>query len=119
MREWVAEPREHRVQVVFTSWYAAPRVAAAAEGHESDPTHGSWFENFPWTRLPGVEMPEGRKPTLSREVVAQATPADIRRLTGDGSFGGSYALSDEVMDDLWQTGVAEVRDLLTDGWAFT
>jgi creatinine amidohydrolase len=119
VREWVAGPREQRVQVVFTSWYAAPRVAAAAEGYESDPTHGSWFENFPWTRLPGVEMPEGRKPTLPREVVAQATPDDIRRLTGDGSFGGSYALSDEVMDDLWRTGVAEVRDLLTDGWAFT
>jgi creatinine amidohydrolase len=117
-RDWVAEPRDHRVQVVFTSWYAAPRVAALAASHEADPTHGGWFENFPWTRLDGVELPEGGKPVLDRGVVEQASPADLRALTPDGSFGGSYALPDDVMDEIWRTGVAEVRELLTDGWAF-
>ena len=43
--------------------------------------------------------------------------ADVRELTGDGSFGGSYALSDEVMDEIWQTGVTEVRELIESGWA--
>jgi creatinine amidohydrolase len=119
VREWVAAPREHRVQVVFTSWYSAPRVAALAESHEHDPTHGGWFENFPWTRLPGVDLPAEGKATISRDVVAQATPADIRELTGDGSFGGSYALPDDVMTRIWQTGVDEVRDLLESGWAFS
>lgn len=117
-REWVAQPRAHRVQTVFTSWYAAPRVAALAESREHDPTHGGWFENFPWTRLPGVEMPSEGKPVLSRDVVEQATPADIRELAQDGSFGGSYALDDDVMDEIWRTGVDEVRELLTDGWTF-
>jgi creatinine amidohydrolase len=117
-RDWVAKEREHRVQVAFTSWYAAPRVAALAESYEADPTHGGWFENFSWTRLPGVDMPEGGKPVLSRGVVEQASPADIRELTADGSFGGSYALGDDIMDEIWQTGVDEVRELLTDGWAF-
>ena len=119
VREWVAQPRAHRVQVVFTSWYAAPKVAALAASYEADPTHGGWFENFPWTRLAGVEMPEERKPTISRDVVAQATPADIRELTQDGSFGGSYALSDDVMTAIWEAGVAEVRDLIENGWAFS
>ena len=118
-REWVAEPREHRVQVVFTSWYAAPGVAAVASSYEDDPTHGGWFENFPWTRLPGVTFPTGVKPHLSRDVVALAGPADIRELAGDGSFGGSYELSDEAMDHLWRTGVAEVRELIENGWAFS
>jgi creatinine amidohydrolase len=117
-RDWVAQRRDHRVQVVFTSWYAAPKVAALAESHEADPTHGGWFENFPWTRLAGVQMPEGAKPVLSRSVVEQASPADIRELTPDGSFGGSYALPDDVMDEIWRTGVDEVRALLSDGWAF-
>lgn len=118
-RDWVAQPRDHRVQVVFTSWYAAPRVAALAASHEADPTHGGWFENFPWTRLPDVAMPEGGKPVLSRGVVEQASPTDLRELTPDGSFGGSYALPDDVMDEIWRTGVAEVRELLSDGWAFS
>jgi creatinine amidohydrolase len=118
IREWLAQEREARMQVVFTSWYAAPKVAALAASFENSPTHGGWFENFPWTRLPGVAMPAQPKAHVPPEVVAQATPADLRELTGDGSFGGSYALSDDVMDQIWQTGVLEVRELLQTGWAF-
>ena len=51
-------------------------------------------------------------------MIAQASSADVRALTGDGTFGGSYALPDEVMAEIWQTGVAEVRELLENGWAF-
>ena len=96
----------------------ACQQSGRAGSAEADPTHGGWFENFPWTRLPGVELPEGGKPLLSRSLAEQASPADLRELTGDGSFGGSYALPDDVMDEIWRTGVEEVRELLTDGWAF-
>ncbi len=119
VREWVGQKRDHRMQVVFTSWYDAPRVAALAQSYEPDPTHGGWFENFPWTRLAGVVMPDMVKPHTSRDLVAQSTPQDIRELTGDGSFGGSYALSDEIMTEIWRTGVDEVRELLQEGWAFS
>ncbi len=118
VREWVSVPRERRVQVVFTSWYAAPKTAALAARHEAAPSHGGWFENFAWTRLDGVAMPDGSKPAISTEMIAQASSADLRALTGDGTFGGSYALPDEVMAEIWQTGVAEVRELLENGWAF-
>lgn len=118
IREWLAQEREFRMQVVFTSWYAAPQVAALAASVEAGPTHGGWFENFPWTRLPGVAMPAQAKDHLPADVVAQATPADLRQLAGDGSFGGSYQLPDEVMEQIWQTGVLEVRELLQTGWAW-
>ena len=118
IREWLAQERDFRMQVVFTSWYAAPKVAGLAASFESNPTHGGWFENFPWTRISGVDMPAGVKPHVPAEIVAQASAADLRELTGDGSFGGSYALSDDVMDQIWQTGVLEVRELLQKGWAF-
>lgn len=118
IREWLAQDRDARMQVVFSSWYSAPKVAALAASFEDRPTHGGWFENFPWTRLSGVAMPAQAKQHVPPEVVAQATPADLRELTGDGSFGGSYALSDEIMDQIWQTGVLEVRELLQTGWAF-
>ncbi len=118
IREWLAQDHGARMQVVFSSWYAAPKVAALAASFEDSPTHGGWFENFPWTRLAGVGMPTEAKAHVPPDVVAQATPADLRELTGDGSFGGSYALSDEIMDQIWQTGVLEVRELLQSGWAF-
>src|SRR4029079_8642561 len=35
-----------------------------AEEIDPDYDHASWSENFPWTRLPGVEMPEERKPPV-------------------------------------------------------
>lgn len=117
VREWIAQPRDARVQVVFSSWYSAPKVAALAEAYESDPTHGGWFENFPWTRLADVAMPTLAKAHIPRELIAQASPADIRALTVDGSFGGSYALDDDIMNEIWATGVAEVRELLENGWA--
>jgi creatinine amidohydrolase len=63
-------------------------------------------------------MPAGGKPVISHDVVGLASPSDLRELTLDGSFGGSYALDDDVMMQIWQTGVDEVRELLSDGWAF-
>jgi creatinine amidohydrolase len=42
----------------FHSWWDSPAVrAAAADVYRGEATHASWFENFPWTRLAGVELP--------------------------------------------------------------
>jgi creatinine amidohydrolase len=45
-----------------------------------------------------------------------ASPAKVRELIGDGSFGGLYERSDEEMLRIWQAGVEEVRELLESGW---
>lgn len=117
VREWIAEDRPHRVQVVFHSWYNAPRTAAASLKLEPSMTHGSWVENFPWTRIPGVVLPEGSKPVIPNEVIVQSTPQEIRELTVDGSFGGSYQRPDEELLEIWRTGVEEVRDVIEHGWS--
>jgi creatinine amidohydrolase len=116
IREWVCQPRADRVQVRFHSWYNSPQTAAAAAVYEADQMHGSWVENFPWTRVTGVALPQEGKPALSREVVGHLTPAEMREAAVDGSFGGSYQRPDEEMRDVWNAGVAEVRELLEKGW---
>jgi creatinine amidohydrolase len=76
--------------------------------------HASWVENFPWTRLPGVELPSEPKPATSTFVL---DPVEFRKIMGDGSFGGAYQHSDEDMLRVWQAGVEEVRELIESGWS--
>lgn len=99
--------------VLFRSWWNAPRVWELIEELDPDSSHASWMENFPWTRLPGVELPAERKPMVARNAV---NPAAVRAELGDGSYGGLYARSDEDVLRVWQAGVEEVRDLLEHGW---
>jgi creatinine amidohydrolase len=82
---------------------------------ELDPesSHASWMENFPWTRLPGVELPAERKPMVGRHA---EDPAAVRAELGDGCFGGLYERPDEDVLRVWRAGVEEVRDLLEHGW---
>jgi creatinine amidohydrolase len=114
VREWTAAHPE--AQAMFHSWWSSERVQAAAREIDPEPSHANWYENFPWTRLPGVELPEGRKPPLDEAAYRAAGPAEVRELVGDGVFEGVYALPDEGVEQVWRTGVEEVRELLEDGW---
>lgn len=116
VREWVADPRPERTQILFHDWWNAPRTWACVQRFERDCSHGSWMENFPWTRIPGVKLPAGTKPLVPAHVMRHATPEEVRRVTGDGSYGGSYERSDDDVLEVWRTGVEEVRDLLANGW---
>ena len=69
-----------------------------------------------WPVIPGVAMPKGVKPPIPQRVIRQAPPAELRRLTVDGSFGGSYERPDVEVLEVWRAGVAEVRDLIENGW---
>lgn len=114
VREWTAAHPE--AQAMFHSWWSSERVQAAAREIDPEPSHANWYENFPWTRLPGVELPEGRKQPLDEAAYRAAGPAEVRELLGDGVFEGVYALPDEGVEQVWRTGVEEVRELLEDGW---
>lgn len=116
LREWASQPRAERVQVLFHSWYNAPQTAAAADRFDRDQMHGGWLENFPWTRLPGVDVPADRAPVVSRELTGLLGPAELRAAAPDGVMGGAYARPDQDMQVVWNAGVAEVRELLVSGW---
>ncbi|MDX6513499.1 MAG: creatinine amidohydrolase [Gaiellaceae bacterium] len=110
-REWSAA--HPGAEAIFHNWWNAPRVRAVVQELDPEASHASWMENLPWTRLPDVEIPDGRKAPLGS---LPSDPARLREAAGDGSFGGAYALPDEDVLRLWQTGVEEVRDVLEHGW---
>jgi len=116
LREWASQPRAERVQVLFHSWYNAPQTAAAADRFDRDQMHGGWLENFPWTRLPGVDLPADRAPVVSRELTGLLGHAELRAAAPDGVMGGAYTRPDQDMQVVWNAGVAEVRELLVSGW---
>ncbi|MGC8464699.1 MAG: creatininase family protein [Acidimicrobiales bacterium] len=113
IREWICTHEDTRV--LFHSWYNGPKVVEVANEFDVDQMHGSWVENFPWTRLDGVEFPPP-KPTISRETLMNVGPQTMRQVTPDGSLGGAYERSDNAWEKVWDAGVTEVRSILENGW---
>jgi creatinine amidohydrolase len=81
---------------------------------DADYDHASWSENFPWTRLEGVELPAERKAPFTRPKWSR--PKEWREALGDGSFGGPYQLPDEDVLRVWNLARDELRERLTSGW---
>ena len=114
IREWVGDHPD--AQALFHSWFNGPKAWAVVEEIDSAAGHASWMENFPSTRLEGVTLPEEAKAPVDMAAFEPASPADVRRGLGDGSYGGLYARSDEDVLRIWRAGVEEVRELLENGW---
>jgi len=104
------------LQILWHNWWNAPRTWAEVQAIDPDASHASWLENYPWTRLPGIDPPPERKPMVDLSAVREADPVDARKLLGDGSFGGLYERPDEDVLRVWKAGVEEVRAVLASGW---
>ncbi len=112
--EWMAD--YPTMQVKFYQWWRGAQMTA--KSREIDPvgSHASWFENFPWTRLPGVEMPDEQKSLPDRTGYPTQVGDRLRRRLGDGNFAGRYQRSDEDMLAIWAAAVNETRHLIEHGW---
>ncbi len=110
VNEWMVNNRDITIQ--FYNWWIAP--ATWAKVTETDPiaSHASWMENFPWTRLEGVEMPDIRKPMISLTELRKKDPAGVRAYLGDGNYGGYYQRADNEMLAIWDTAVDELREII-------
>ena len=115
VREWLAERLE--AQAIFHSWFSGPKVWAVVQEIDPNASHASWMENFPWTRLEGVELPREPKPMVDMTALAALGPSGVRRGLGDGSFGGAYERPDVDVMRIFQAGLEEVRQLLEHGWS--
>jgi len=100
----------------FHNWWNAPATWRQVQAIDAVGSHASWMENFPWTRLANAPAPEGVKPPVDIDRLKAASPAAVRELVGDGNFGGAWQKPDDVMQQLWATGVAETREALEGPW---
>jgi creatinine amidohydrolase len=101
--------RGHRGSVVWHElWEGRPDEIAAQIDPDYD--HASWSESFPWTRLPGISVPDERKAPV--EWPEDGSPETWRKALGDGSFGGLYQRSAEEEGRLWEAAVHAIRERL-------
>ena len=93
------------------------RRIAIVNGHGGNaPVTGLIREWLSIPRVDGTEPPAQTKPVLSRALTGSVDRIRMRELSPDGSHGGAYQRSDAEMNEVWQAGVSEVRDLIENGW---
>ena len=105
-------PREGSARGLKVQWYAwwqSHSVETVATRHEIKPSHANWLEAFPFTIV--GDLPVGEK-------VPPAVPSDImdaqttRQVYGDGSFGGRYQVTKEIMQEVFEAALQDVLHLL-------
>jgi creatinine amidohydrolase len=112
--EYMADHGE--MQIRFHNWWNAPKTFAKVQEIDKVASHASWMENFPWTRLPDVKMPDMQRPMVDIARVRVLDPVALRQYLGDGNFGGMYQRPDDELLALWEIAVDETRALLTGSW---
>ena len=103
-------------KIKFLNWWDAPKTWELIQAIDPDATHASWLENFPWTRLAGVTLPQKSKKMCDHSAIQLINGKELRIALGDGSFGGRYTRSDEDMLEIWETAIAEIQESLEKNW---
>jgi creatinine amidohydrolase len=114
VNEWMMDNTDTKVK--WHNWWNAPKTWQQVLKTDTNGSHASWMENFPWTRLAGVALPDTQKPMADNDKMRVRNPQAIREYLGDGNMGGLYQRSDAEMQALWEVAVVETRSLLEEGW---
>jgi creatinine amidohydrolase len=96
------------VRTSWYDWWLSHSVEEVALKHGLKPTHANWLEAFPFTIV--SELPT--EPKIPPRVPDIMDAATARKLYGDGSFGGPYQASEEVMNELFAATLQDVLQLL-------
>jgi len=96
------------LKIRWYSWWLANSVSQIARKYELKPAHANWLEAFSFTRV--GDNSEGEK---SPPVIPGLIGADeARAIYGDGSFGGLYEVSSEIMAEVFEAALSDVIQLL-------
>lgn len=97
------------MKAVWHQWWTSDVLRAWASEHDLDPYHASWMENFHFTRV-GGSIPKGKKMPVPINILDSAIVN--RTKLGDGSFGGDYQITDDLMQEVIDLCVDELVELL-------
>lgn len=115
VNEWMMDNVDCKVK--WHNWWNAPKTWEKVQEIDPKGSHASWMENFPWTRLKGVDLPDTQKPMADMNKMRILNPQGVREYMGDGNMGGVYQRSDEEMLAMWDVAVKETRALFEEGWS--
>ena len=90
-------------------WWTSHAVEAVAQKHNIEPAHANWLEAFPFT-IVGETPSEAKTPPKVPSAILDAGTA--RQVYGDGSFGGPYRVSDEIMHEIFTAALEDIFQLL-------
>ncbi|WP_374834181.1 creatininase family protein [Paenochrobactrum pullorum] len=114
--EWLNRNRDASVKM--HDWWRAPKTMGKVLEIDNRASHASWMENFPWTRLEGVEQPGHAVERADYAGMARVDAGRKRAMleATEGNYQGLFVRPDEDMLAIWDVAVRETRFELENGW---
>jgi creatinine amidohydrolase len=98
------------LQMLWYQWWKSDAMVEFSKAHNLPNQHANWEENFSFTRVAG-KSPSGEKPAVPYGVHIYNTQ-EMRKLAKDGSFGGPWQVSDELMQEAFDLCLQDVVKIL-------
>lgn len=115
LQEMLTDLRDLRI--IWYEWWLSKRVEAIAQRYNLRPAHANWLESFPFTRVTHASEQWSEAAKVPPVVPSYLLDAQRARLVyEDGSFGGPYQVSDEIMHEILNAVLEEVLFLLENGF---
>jgi creatinine amidohydrolase len=90
------------------AWWLANSVSQVAQKYDLKPAHANWLEAFPFTRVSYMPAEAKTPPVIPGLIGAE----QARVIYGDGSFGGLYEVSDQIMEEIFAAALSDIDQLL-------
>ena len=97
------------LKLQWYAWWMSHSVEEVALRHQLKPSHANWLEAFPFTIV--TDLPEGQKtpPQVPSDIMDAHT---AREVYGDGSFGGPYQSTPEIMQEMFDACLDDILQML-------
>ncbi|MGE5462422.1 MAG: creatininase family protein [Syntrophothermus sp.] len=90
-------------------WWLSPSVENIAKKYNLKPSHANWLEAFSFTIVSEIPAETKAWPKVPSAIMDAKT---ARNVYGDGSFGGVYRASDDVMEEIFTACLQDILGLL-------